>query len=482
MSQTVTSKISAVPAQIKAPGAFGYGGVRKTAFVATKVSKTRNSDGRTTYEVELIQYDDAKGTNPQTIASGYTFYNAARDGSGDAILGGDDFSRLYLDVDQDIKNSSPALANEIEKGSINRLFKSQLRTDPNIKALAGTSEERDALDSASGSTVTENPNQTGGDTSTDAPEPTQADIGKGFGLPFDAVGDRTRPEDVADRSNTRQNYDLNLRYPLTLETRTQDTLKIDVIKFKPRKFDGGFGFGARDADGTRKPVGSVILPVTNVADKNNVGWGGASMNAVDVALAGLAMNTILDGGDGFMESAKTTLSALSNERSGIKKGIAAYFAQAATGTKGILARTEGAIINPNFELLFNGPKLRSFAFTYRMSARSESETIMIRKIIRMFKQSMAVQRSTENLFLKAPNTYKLTFRKSTDAKHNFLPKIKECALVSFNVNYVPDGTYATFENSSMVAYELQFQFSELEPIYNDDYSAIDGNTDDFIGF
>ena len=470
MSQTVTSKISAVPAQIKAPGAFGYGGVRKTAFVATKVSKTRNLDGRTTYEVELIQYDDAKGTNPQTIASGYTFYNAARDGSGDAILGGDDFSRLYLDVDQDIKNSSPALANEIEKGSINRLFKSQLRTDPKIKELAGTSEERDALDSASGSTVTENPNQTGGDTSTDAVD--TSSIAAGFGQSFN----------VGDNSSTRQNYDLNLRYPLTLETRTQDTLKIDVIKFKPRKFDGGFGFGARDADGTRKPVGSVILPVTNVADKNNVGWGGASMNAVDVALAGLAMNTIMAGGDGFMESAKTTLNALSNEKSGIKKGIAAYFAQAATGTKGILARTEGAIINPNFELLFNGPKLRSFAFTYRMSARSEPETIMIRKIIRMFKQSMAVQRSTENLFLKSPNTYKLTFRKSTDAKHNFLPKIKECALVSFNVNYVPDGTYATFENSSMVAYELQFQFSELEPIYNDDYTGIDGNTDDFIGF
>ena len=479
MSQTVTSKISAVPAQVKSPGAFGWGGISKTAFVATKVSKTRNSDGRTTFEVELIQYDDAKGKNPQTIATGYTFYNAARDGSGDAILGGDDFSRLYLDVDQDVKNSSPALANEIENGSINRLFKSQLRTDPGIKALATTNEERDALDSASGSTVTENPNQTGGDTSTDAASAREIarkgfeQIGAGFNQKFG----------VGDRSNTRQRYDLNLRYPLTLETQTQDTLKIDVLKFKPRGLGTNpFTFAERDADGTRTPVGSVILPVTNVADKNNVGWGGVSMGAVDVALAGLALNTIMAGGDGFMESAKKTLDAASNETSGLKKAVAAYFAQAATGTKGILARTEGAIINPNFELLFNGPKLRSFAFTYRMSARSEPETIVIKKIIRMFKQSMAVQRSPSNLFLKAPNTYKLTFRKSADAEHNFLPKVKECALVSFNVNYVPDGTYATFENSSMVAYELQFQFSELEPIYNDEYSEIDGNSDDFIGF
>ena len=34
----------------------------------------------------------------------------------------------------------------------------------------------------------------------------------------------------------------------------------------------------------------------------------------------------------------------------------------------------------------------------------------------------------------------------------------------------------------MVAYELQFQFSELEPIYNDDYTALDGNSDSQIGY
>jgi len=467
MSQTVTSKISAVPAQIKAPGAFGYGGVRKTAFVATKVSKTRNSDGRTTYEVELIQYDDAKGTNPQTIASGYTFYNAARDGSGDALLGGDDFSRLYLDVDQDIKNSSPALANEIEKGSINRLFKSQLRTDPKIKELAGTAEERGALDSASGSTVTENPNQTGGDTSTPAPDADSLDTGSA-------------------KARTK-NYPLNLRYPLTLEPRTQDTLKIDVLKFIPRKREG-LGFADRSIpgrvgeDGGRQAIGSVILPVTQVADKNQVGWGGERMNAADAALAGLALDTISRGAEGFETKAKDILKAAQAEKEGIKASVATAFAQAATGTRGLLARTEGAIINPNFELLFNGPKLRSFAFTYRMSARSEPETQTIMQIIRMFKQSMAVQRSTANLFLKAPNTYKLTFRKSTDAAHNFLPKVKECALTNFNVNYVPDGTYATFENSSMVAYEIQFQFSELEPIYNDDYTELDQDADTQIGF
>ena len=91
----------------------------------------------------------------------------------------------------------------------------------------------------------------------------------------------------------------------------------------------------------------------------------------------------------------------------------------------------------------------------------------------MFKQSMAVQRSQSNLFLKAPNTYKLQFFSSQETTHKFLPLIKECALVSFNVNYTPDGTYSTFYNSSMAAYELSFEFQELEPIFNDEYGDED---------
>ena len=40
------------------------------------------------------------------------------------------------------------------------------------------------------------------------------------------------------------------------------------------------------------------------------------------------------------------------------------------------------------------------------------------------------------------------------------------------VNYTPDGNYQTYENSSMVAYEMH-SFNELEPIYHDDYTKLD---------
>ena len=95
----------------------------------------------------------------------------------------------------------------------------------------------------------------------------------------------------------------------------------------------------------------------------------------------------------------------------------------------------------------------------------------------MFKQSMAAQTTASKLFLRAPNTYKLQFLTSGggEQKHKYLPKMKECALLNFSVNYTPDGNYATYENSSMVAYELSFAFQELEPVYNNDYGNLDGD-------
>ena len=206
------------------------------------------------------------------------------------------------------------------------------------------------------------------------------------------------------------------------------------------------------------------------------------MSAIDIGLAQMALGTIKKGVDGFGEALGDISSDIQGDAENVKKGLASFFASQATGVQGLLSRTEGIIVNPNLELLFNGPSLRSFGFSYKMSPRNEPESEMIRKIIRMFKQSMAAQRSTSNLFLKTPNTYRLQFITGGTTEHTFLPKIKECALTSFNVNYAADGTYATFDNTSPVAYELQFSFKELTPIFNDDYTILDKDEDTSIGF
>ena len=59
----------------------------------------------------------------------------------------------------------------------------------------------------------------------------------------------------------------------------------------------------------------------------------------------------------------------------------------------ILARTQGAIMNNNLELLFESPQLREFQFVFLFSPRSGSEAATVKKIIRYFKQGMAVKQA-----------------------------------------------------------------------------------------
>jgi len=92
------------------------------------------------------------------------------------------------------------------------------------------------------------------------------------------------------------------------------------------------------------------------------------------------------------------------------------------------------ILNPNLELLFQGPSLRPFSFQFKLSPRSRSEAKEIVKIIRFFKQGMAPIRENSRLFLRTPNTFKIKYvQLGRDSESPFMNKFKECALLSCNV-------------------------------------------------
>ena len=298
----------------------------------------------------------------------------------------------------------------------------------------------------------------------------------------DEDGIKKKPRDKYESSHTYY-------YPAALKRNyRQDKLQISVLKYKPRKIENTFNVKSRADSGSRQILGSVFLPVPGgVADANTVSWGPDNMDPASLAVANATYNALSEtGGIGkkgerLMKEAKDAAANLANTP-GLDQALAATFTQQATGTGNILTRKTGKIQNPNMELLFNAPSLRPFSFTYRLSPRNREESVMVKKIIRMFKQSMMPSQSPSGLFLESPNTYKLKWLNGRSGEHKFLPKIKECALTGFNVNYTPDGNYATYEDSSMVAYEVQFSFQELEPVFNQDYAKLDGNTDESIGY
>lgn len=277
----------------------------------------------------------------------------------------------------------------------------------------------------------------------------------------------------------------NLKYPLALNanpTKLQDTITFTMIEYAGRGLSSeglaqGDPFLARNIEVIG---GTVTLPIQGpIADSNRVKWSPEEMNAKDAAAAAAGLGLAGEGSENSVVDGVVNL--LGNNNEALSKAIKTSIIEGATGTKGLLTRLTGAIMNPNLELLFGGPELREFSFTFKMSARSKEESKSIKQIIRFFKQGMSVKRSEIGLFLKSPHIFKIQYNLKGDVSkpHPWLNIIKVCALQSCSVNYTPNSTYSTFRDGAMTSYEIQLQFNELEPVYDDDYEPYNEN---FIGY
>jgi len=273
-----------------------------------------------------------------------------------------------------------------------------------------------------------------------------------------------------------------LRYPLGAWDKKQDFIMFTVLTYGKKEFNTkNIGFTNRLSPATDQPI--IILPIQGkITDQNLVNWSNSpELNPMQVAAAGLSSGIIATGevGKGIDDAAGFLKKAGGDDL--VKRFTNLYFAGKAASTTGLLSRLEGAIANPNLELLFQGPELRQFSFTFFMSARSEQEATAIRNIIRRFKQNMAPQTTKTNIFLKSPNIFKVEYKTPPSGLHPSINRIKECALTNLSVDYTPAGTYSTYNDAkkTMTAYSMTLQFQELEPVFADDYTKVN---QDEIGF
>ena len=244
-------------------------------------------------------------------------------------------------------------------------------------------------------------------------------------------------------------------------------------------------------------LGTVILPMPNdISESNVTAWGEDSLSSLTALIGGAALGAA--GGiasfdvdqinQSVSQAANQVFSGDSAANETIKQLLSLNAAAAITKKFGIninpeafRSRITGTAINPNLELLFQGPKLRSFAFQFKMSPRSPDEARNIRYIIKFFKKGMAPKRNFTDTkaayFLGAPNVFDIEF-KSGNNELKSIGKIKTCALQQFSVNYTPDGFYAAYQDSlaggsQPVSVTMSLAFTELTPLYNDSYEDTD---------
>ena len=315
-----------------------------------------------------------------------------------------------------------------------------------------------------------------------------------------------------------------LRYPYEALSSATDYLQIDILEYVPvaknsqniggpsslvsapgsRRNSLNNRVGYRSIGGLTNRVlkdsGTILLQIpSQVQDGNSAKYGDSKMNGLVAAAAQGAtdiMQTIkLDNLGGSIQEAGERLMNTGNTArdgvggmEGIKDISTKFLTSKAVGALGgnvsvnqLLARQSGEIFNPNMELLFNGPTLRSFRFSFKMTPRSSAEAAQIKLIIRSFKRNMAPKTAASanksgsrgNFFLKSPNIFELRYR-SGNQDHPFLHKFKQCFLTDVSVNYTGEGVYATYEDATPVSMILDLSFKELEPVYDVDYDSQQG--------
>ena len=277
----------------------------------------------------------------------------------------------------------------------------------------------------------------------------------------------------------RKDYPKNLKYPVNMNAELQDCIKFQIIEYKASRLGlSNQNPTLRTNSGTgRTLLSSIFLPMPSggISDRNNVSWGEGTLDLAAQTVSGAALAFLEGGAKGATDAAKNDINLIMGKDGKDMLGelVKAKSLESALGTNNLLSRLSGLAVNPSLELLFGGPQLREFSFSFKMTPRSKKEAQEVRSIIRTFKQAMSVKRSQSVLLLKAPHTFRISYLTSTK-DHPYLNRFKECALTNCSVNYTPDNLYMSYNDSnpdgrSMTAYELSLSFNELEPIFDDDY-------------
>ena len=263
-------------------------------------------------------------------------------------------------------------------------------------------------------------------------------------------------------------------------------------------------------------MGSILLPMPKATDVNGVAWGKSELTISGLAALGAVkavdnLGPLVTGGKTLtgitpdeQEMNRRIKESIENRArpegakgnginvagSSVEEASSAMITTMMAKTAGfafgteldtdtVLARTGGKVLNPNAEMLFQGPSIRDFAFSFIMVARSKQEGQEIRKIIRFLKLGMAPKfRSTT--YLTNPDIFTLAYRKGSttlNTVNRFNPG--GLALTTMNVDYAPDSYWSAYTDSQPVVLKMDLNFTELRPIYQSDQ---EGTPEDSVGY
>ena len=314
--------------------------------------------------------------------------------------------------------------------------------------------------------------------------------------------------------NGKKPEESTIRYPKDIKDPDSDYVFFQFGKYKPPfSQEAAQGGGTRNAyeqynasvtnldlkkvsvynpiDNGIAEVGTIILPMPqDLSNELKSDWSAKSFTrlgrtAIAAAAAGRFGDIASTAGDlaGNLQSIQgAVVSNVLNKIPGVGGNLS---------INDITGSTRGIVLNPNAEVLYDSPNMREIGMVFKMVPRNKTEAANIKKICDAFRAASLPQygasgdyetfigsnkkgtaaKGNQNIsgdnFIRVPLLCKFTFMKG-GTKHPWLAQFKPCAITRVQVNYTPDGTYATYGDGSPVATELSINFLESKVIFTDE--------------
>jgi len=128
--------------------------------------------------------------------------------------------------------------------------------------------------------------------------------------------------------------------------------------------------------------------------------------------------------------------------------------------------TVGMVRNPHHTTLFDGVQLKSYAFTWKMSPRSQQEAITLEEIIRNIKYYMHPQLSATGFSMEYPHLAELQFEVGDN---KLVPNVKTSFLKSLAINGSAGGVPSFYKDGKSTIVEFALSFQEINVQTRDDF-------------
>lgn len=278
------------------------------------------------------------------------------------------------------------------------------------------------------------------------------------------------------------------KYPKDKINADTDYVKFEIYEYKS-PFAGGAGGDTlqsynSSADqmnlGAKKATVLLYMP-EDVGAEYGAQWSGRNISNIGRSVLGATGNVSTQGdpGKALGDLLKGATDAFGNLTQGtvganlVKSALsAAQFDDLSVNN--ILSLTGGKILNPNTELIYDGPQMRNFSLSFKMAPKNAPEAVEIKTILTIFKQAILPKFNGDTTgaggsqslraFVGVPNIVDVSFM--TGSTNNpYVSQYKPSVLTNVNISYTPDGAWATYSDGSPVATTVTLSFMELKMVY-----------------